>query len=269
MKVICVDDEYPILENFKRKAQDLPEIESLHLFQSAGKAIEWMENNAVDIAFLDIEMPCMNGIELAKKLKQKDRNIRIIYVTAYEEYALDAFRVDALGYLLKPYTRDEIQHELGKAILMRAKPKKRVVIQTIPGLVVKVDGKVLHFDRTKPEELLALLVDRAEAGVTMGEAIACLWPGRPADESTKTLYRVTFHRLIEVLKKEGIEDIISAEGRKKYIVTEQVECDLYCILEGDREVIQKYNGEYLKDYSWAEFRNAQLNSIREKVYNII
>lgn len=269
MKVICVDDEYPILENFKRKAQDLPEIESLHLFQSAEKAMKWAENHTVDIAFLDIEMPCTNGIELAKKLKHIDENIRIIYVTAYEEYALDAFRVDALGYLLKPYTRDEIQHELEKAVLMRAKPKKRVVIQTIPGLVVKVDGKVLHFDRTKPEELFALLIDRAEAGITMGEAIACLWPGRPADESTKTLYRVTFHRLLEALKKEGIEDIIRAEGRKKYLEIEQVECDLYCILDGDRDAMQKYNGEYLKDYSWAEFRNAQLNSIRENAYNIL
>ena len=262
MRVICVDDEAPVLENFKRKTKDIQEIENLMLFQSAKKAVEWVEKNQTDVAFLDMEMPQMNGIELAKKLKNIDSNIRIIFVTAYEQYALDAFRVDALGYLLKPYSREEIQKELGKAALMRSKPKKRVQIQTIPDFVVSVDGVAMHFDRAKPEELLALLVDHAEAGVTVGEAIACLWPGRPADENTQTLFRVTFHRLIDELKEAGIEYIIGSEGRKRYIRTEQVECDLYLFLAGNKNVVQNYCGEYMKEYSWAESRNAQLSSIK-------
>lgn len=262
MKVICVDDEQPVLENFKSKTKDFTEIESLHLFQDARSALEWAEQNPVDTAFLDMEMPQMNGIELAKQLKQIDRNIRIIFVTAYEQYALDAFRVEALGYLLKPYTREDIHNELEKAALMRSWPKKHVKIQTIPDFVVLVDGIPLHFDRAKPEELLALLVDRAEAGLTAGEAIACLWPGRPADENTQTLYRVTFHRLTEALKAAGIEHIIGSEGRKRYILKEQVECDLYRLLDGNQNEIQNYSGEYMKEYSWAESRNAQLNSIK-------
>lgn len=262
MRVICVDDEQSVLDNFRIKTKDFTEIESLELFQSAGSAIKWVEQKPVDVAFLDMEMPQMNGIELAKKMKQIDRNIRIIFVTAYEQYALDAFRVDALGYLLKPYTREEIQNELEKAALMRSRPKKRVEIQTIPNFIVAVDGNTLHFDRSKPEELMALLVDRAEAGVTAGEAIACLWPGRPADENTQTLYRVTFHRLLEVLKESGIEYIIGSEGRKRYIITDQIECDLYRILNGNKEEIRKYSGEYMKEYSWAESRNAQLNNIK-------
>lgn len=262
MRVICVDDEAPVLENFKRKTKDFEEIESLMLFQSAKKAVEWVEQNQTDVAFLDMEMPQMSGIELAKRLKQIDVNIRIIYVTAYEQYALDAFRVGALGYLLKPYSREDIQNELEKASLMRSRPKKRVQIQTIPDFVVSVDGVAIHFDRAKPEELLALLVDRAGAGVTAGEAIACLWPGRPADENTQTLYRVTFHRLMEELKVAGIEYIIGTEGRKRYILTDQVDCDLYRLLAGNANALQNYCGEYMKEYSWAESRNAQLSSIK-------
>ena len=267
MRVICVDDEKPVLENFKSKVKDFLEIKNLELFQSAKAALKWVELNPVDVAFLDMEMPQMSGIELARELKKIDRNIRIIFVTAYDQYAMDAFRVDALGYLLKPYTREEIRHELEKAFLMRSKPKKSVKIQTIPDFVVLVDGAPMHFDRMKPEELLALLVDRAEAGVTAGEAIACLWPERTADENTQTLYRVTFHRMMEALKEAGIEHIIGSEGRKRFILTEQVDCDLYRLLSGNINELQNYCGEYMKEYSWAELRNAQLNSIKDAIKN--
>ena len=101
MRVICVDDEKPVLENFKSKVKDFSEIKNLELFQSAKAALKWVELNPVDVAFLDMEMPQMSGIELARELKKIDRNIRIIFVTAYDQYAMDAFRVDALGYLIK------------------------------------------------------------------------------------------------------------------------------------------------------------------------
>lgn len=262
MRVICVDDERPILENFRSKAKNLAEIESLKLFQSANEAIAWTQENPVDVAFLDMSMAEMNGIELAKRLKKIDSDIRIIFVTAYAQYALEAFHVDAVGYLLKPYTSDEIQHELEKASLVRPHPKKQVEIRTIPDFIVLVDGVPMHFDRAKPEELLALLVDHAGVGLTSGEAIACLWPDRPTDENTLTLYRVTFHRLMEKLKAAGIEHIIGSEGRKRYIHTEQVDCDLYRLLSGNKFDLQNYSGEYMKEYSWAESRNAQLSSLK-------
>ena len=88
MRVICVDDEAPVLENFKRKTKDFQEIDSITLFQSAKKALEWVEQNPIDVAFLDMEMPQMSGIELAKKLKQIDRNIRIIFVIHDSDYIL-------------------------------------------------------------------------------------------------------------------------------------------------------------------------------------
>lgn len=265
MKVICVDDEQPVLDNFKMKTKDFKEIESLKLFLDGNSAIEWVKNNQVDTAFLDMEMSDMNGIELAKKLKEIDRNIRIIYVTAFGQYALEAFGVDAIGYILKPYTREDIYRELEKASLVRPRPQKHIKIQTMPRFSISVDGNMIHFGREKTEELLALLVDRGMSGLTAGEAIACLWPDRPGDDSTKNLYRVTFHRLMEVLKSEGIDDIISSEGRKKYILKDRVECDLYQILDGDREMLLSYSGTYLKDYSWAEERNAQLNSMMNAV----
>ena len=264
MHVIYVDDEKPALDNFRLTVADFTEIDSLELFQNGDDAVEWMKKHAADVAFLDMEMPGGNGITLAKRLKAVNENLRVVFVTAYSQFALDAFGVDAIGYILKPYTKQEVHKELRKAAMVRPLPSKRVVIDTMPNFVVSVDGNVLTLGRTKPEELLALLVDHGEAGVTVGEAIACLWPERTNDDNTQSLYRVTFKRLMDALKEAGIDDIIVSEGRKKYIRMDQVECDLYRILSGDADAVKRYTGEYLREYSWAEVRNAQLNSLKKQ-----
>ena len=189
MRVICVDDEQLILDNFKNRVSDFKQIQSLHLFADAKEALEWVKGNPVDVAFLDIEMGGINGVELARMFKEIDRDIRIFFVTAFEQYALDAFKVDALGYILKPYSKQDLQKAFEKAALMKSRKQNRVVIQTIPSFGVTVDGKILHINRAKVVELFALLVDRAETGVTARDAINCLWPERLADGSTMALYK--------------------------------------------------------------------------------
>lgn len=260
MRVIYVDDESTLLENFKLTVEGLSLIDTLSLFQKSEEALKWAEENPVDVAFLDIEMPVMNGIELAKKLKETNRNIRIVFVTAFEQYALQAFGVEAIGYLLKPYAREEVEKELVKASCISPRPRVKVEIQTMPDLMINVEGKPLQLGCTKQEELLALFIDRGEVGVTGGEAIACLWPDKAASDS---IYRVTFSRLRDKLKEAGIEHIIGTAGKKKFLRTDQVECDLYQMLAGDREAIKRYSGSYLRKFSWAEERIAQLNEIKE------
>lgn len=265
MRVICVDDEKGNLENFRVKTREISQIEDLQLFQNADDAIEWTKEHHVDTAFLDIEMSGCNGIELARILQSIDEDIRIIFVTAYSQYALDAFGVHALGYLLKPYLRSEVEELVERASRMKPRPKKLVKIQTIPDLVIRVDGTVIHMRRKKTEELFALLVDHMEAGLTTGEAIASLWPDKPDDVRTQNLYRVTYHRLMEELKEAGIDSIVDNSGRKKCLKTDLVECDIYQILDGNNEILKKYAGEYLRDYSWAEARNAQLCRMSELI----
>lgn len=264
MRVIYVDDEQPALQNFRLTVADFTNISSLQLFRGGEEALGWAAENEADVAFLDMEMPGIHGLELARKLKELIPNIKIVFVTAYSQFALEAFGVDAIGYVLKPYAREDIQKELQKAERIRAVPQKRVMIQTIPNFTIFVDGQAVHLGRTKSEELLALLVDRGESGITSGEAIAYLWPDRPADNNTQSLFRVTFKRMMTFLSELGIEHIVRSKGREKFIVTDQVECDLYEILAGDMSKAAQYTGEYLGAYSWAETRNAQLNQIFEK-----
>ncbi|MGN0134939.1 MAG: response regulator [Anaerotignum sp.] len=258
MHVIYVDDERPALENFRLTVENFADVDSLHLFQTGSAALEWAAEHTVDVAFLDMELPDLHGLSLAKGLRKHNQYIRIIFVTAYSQYALEAWGVDAIGYVLKPYSAADIRKELNKAASFRPLAAHRVVIQTIPTFSVTVNGRGLHLSRTKSRELFALLVDRGGRGITTGEGIACLWPDRTNDTNTQSLFRMTYKRLVDALEEAGIGDIIISRENHRYIRVDQVECDLYRILSGDKEAAKKYAGSYLREYSWAEERNAQL-----------
>lgn len=261
MRVVCVDGDASALQQFESVAAAIPEIKQLMVFQSAQEARTWIQHHPADAVFLETRLPDATGIELAGGLRQIDGDIRIFFLTEHREYALEAFGVRALGYILKPYQREQIQEAVDFAMLVRKRPRKKVVIQTIPSFALWIDGRRMKLSGAKRIELLALLVDHGATGITAGEAIACLWPGRPADEKTQTLYRVTFHQMLEELKKEDIAYIVSSVGQKKFLRMEQVDCDLYHILEGHTEYIENYGGDYLQEYSWAEARNAQLGNL--------
>lgn len=258
MHIIYVDDEQPAIDNFRLTTENFPEIRTLHTFRCGEAALEFAQQNTVDVAFLDMEMPGIHGLELARKLKEHDEGIRVVFVTAYSQYALDAWGVNATGYLLKPYTATDIRRELAKCVY-RPLPSHQVVIQTIPNFAVVVNGVPLHISGAKPRELLALLVDRGERGVTAGEGISCLWPDRPNDTGTQSLFRMTFKRLSAAMETAGAGYILDSRENRRFIKVEEVDCDLYRILAGDRQTARRYDGEYLREYAWAEERNGQLS----------
>ena len=133
-----------------------------------------------------------------------------------------------------------------------------MTIQTIPSFSLSANGKVVRISASKPKELLALLVDRGDAGITTSEAIACLWPERPDNSSSQSLFRMTYKRLVDILEDNGIAHIIGSEGTCRFLHEDQVDCDLYRILAGDKQAARTYGGQYLQEYSWAEERNGQL-----------
>lgn len=119
VRVIYIDDEKPALDYFRLTAGQFSEITELNMFQDGSEALEYAMTHTVDVAFCGMEMPGIHGLELAKELKKHDSNIRVIFVTAYSQYALDAWGVDATGYLMKPKLK---KHPAYK-VLMKALPK--------------------------------------------------------------------------------------------------------------------------------------------------
>ena len=258
MHVIYVDDERPALDNFRLSVASFREIGRLEMFQDGEAALDWAASHTVDVAFLDMEMPGLHGLALALKLREINPATRVVFVTAYSQYAMDAWGVDATGYVLKPYSPADLRKELDKCAF-RPLPSGRIVIRTVPTLTLTVDGNPVWLSGTKIRELFALLVDRGDSGVTGGEAIACLWPERPNDANTQSLFRMTYKRLASALEEAGVGHIIASRESRRYLRVDQVDCDLYRILSGDTQTARQYAGQYLSEYDWAEERNAQLH----------
>lgn len=264
MNVIYVDDERPAIDNFRFTVVNFNEIESLHTFQTGEEALEFAKHNTIDVAFLDMKMPGIHGLGLAKELKALDAEIRVVFVTAFDKYALEAFGVDAVGYVLKPYSAVDIRRELAKCVY-RPLPSHRVVIETMPNLSVTVDGTPLKITNGKSREMLAFLVDSGDRGFTVGDCVAHLWPDRETDSSTLSLCRMTWKRLVQAMESAGAGYLLYTAGSRRHLKTDAVSCDLYRMLSGDKQAIRKYNGEYLSEYEWSEERNAQLLKIQNSI----
>ena len=106
MKIICVDDERLLMESTVSMCLELPQIDEAKGFTRPAEALDWLNDNSSDIALLDIDMPKMNGLVLAAEIKKKLPDIAIILLTGYSQFAVDAFELHALGYLLKPVTKE-------------------------------------------------------------------------------------------------------------------------------------------------------------------
>ena len=175
MRVMIVDDERLALRQFLMETENMPGVEVAGAFTNPLEALAFMKEHPVEAAFLDIEMPGMNGLVLAEKLREIREGLVVIFVTGYEQYTLDALKVKADYYLIKPYDRKELGDALERARLLSARQKKRVQIRTFGRFEVYIDGRAVYFPNSKAKELLALCVDHRGGTVTLEEAADKLW----------------------------------------------------------------------------------------------
>ncbi|MES2805623.1 MAG: LytTR family DNA-binding domain-containing protein [Bacteroidota bacterium] len=118
LKCIAVDDEPLALQILVSYIEQTPSLLLLGQFSNAIEALKAIHEQDIDLIFLDIRMPDINGIELAKIVEQYrvKGNLRIIFTTAFDQYALDGYKVDALDYLLKPFSFVDFSKSVAKAL---------------------------------------------------------------------------------------------------------------------------------------------------------
>lgn len=260
MRIMAVDDEFLALEDFEDTCRELGINDDIVKFNNPLDALGYVATNKVDIAFLDIEMPVIKGIELARRIKALSRNTRIIFTTGYGEYALDAFSVDAVDYIMKPYTAEALKKAYDKALLVRdVVMDNHVVINTFGYFDVFVDGKSVNFSSAKSKELLALLVDRNGGTVSTEQAISVLWEGRKYDETVQSLFRKVLKSLRTSLEEAGILEILIDNRNQRSIDKTKFVCDYYDLIENGKNENTKYFGRYMEQYEWAQKTKEQID----------
>lgn len=256
MRFLAVDDEPFILAELKDTLEQVRPGAEVLCFTDPDESLAAVESQRINAAFLDIEIGVITGLGLAEKLKQRQPDLHIIFVTGHREYAVQAFQIHATGYLLKPVSPEALNREL--TFLYGAPASGRIRVQTFGGFEVFVDGAPVKFRRAKSKELLAYLIDRKGAKVTTAEAYSILFEGAEITVSGRSYFRNIAKDLRESLRAAGIEDILLRGFNSLAILPKRLDCDYYRFLQGDASAVNQYRGDYLPQYSWAEFRNGEL-----------
>ena len=253
MNILLVDDEQLQLLRLEKVCRKLLPDSNYFCYYNPKLAYEENINNKIDLAFLDIEMPLLNGIQLAKKLKKINPLINIVFVTAYNNYALDAFNIHASGYILKPVNENKLKMELdGLRYDLELKPNKEklLTVKCFGNFEVFKDGVPLKFHRQKSKELFAYLVDREGASANMNELNAILW-----EEDKNSYLRNLISDITDTLKEVGAEEVFIKRHNECFIDPTKIDCDAYEYKNNNPDAIRAYRGEYMIQYSWPVFKD--------------
>lgn len=262
MYTLTVDDRELIVNQMQGILKRLNP-DGSHLGATTGAdALRLAKEQPLDVAFLDIEMPGdLSGLVLAGQLKARYPKLNIVFITGHQEYAMNAFEMDASGYLLKPLTEQAVAHQLS---VLRFKsdgtqPGGKIRIRCFGTFEAYCNGAPLDFSYSKSKELLACLVDHNGALCSNDTLIGNLWPDEPANAYTKARLRKCVKDLKDVFASVGASDVICHQLRIGIgLDVSRLDCDYYRYLQGDPMAVHQFNGAYMSQYDFAEETRAAL-----------
>ena len=255
MRILCVDDEPLALEMLSQAVEEAKPDAEIKAFRKPSELLADASANGCDIAFLDIHMRGMTGVELAKELKTVNPKMNIIFVTGFDEYTGDAMRLHASGYIRKPVTKEKVESELTD-LRFPIEPKKDAVlkIQCFGNFdVFTPDGAPLHFERSKSKEVFAYLVHRHGSSCTIKEIAAALFEDEPYDAKQQTYMQKIISTMMKSLKKAGAAKVVNKSYNSLSVNVNMLDCDYYRFQELDAGAVNAYECEYMSQYYWADF----------------
>ncbi|MBQ0072462.1 MAG: response regulator [Spirochaetales bacterium] len=243
MNIIAVDDEMLVLKGQEIVLRRVMPDAEIHTFHEAKAALDYAKEQKVDVAFLDINMRILDGLTLARELQTLNPVVNIIFCTGYGEYAIDAHKLYASGYLMKPVSEEAVREALSR-LRYKVEEGKRLQIKCFGNFEVLLDGSPLVFKYNRTKELLAYLVDRRGVYVSTRELMSVLF-----DRDNVSYFSNLRLDLLGTFKEAGIEDTIRQSRGMLGLDVTTFDCDYYDYLEGKGGI---FIGEYMSQYSFAE-----------------
>ena len=156
IKTLIVDDELYSRDELKHLLTGFPSIEIVGEAESGEAAMMKTIQLQPDVVFLDVEMPKMNGMKTAKALLELKKVPLVIFATAYPQFAVEAFRYNAVDYLLKPYDEDQLQETIKRIEKMLSSTNEPEIAKTKGKLAVEANGEIVYLE---PKEIFYLFRD--------------------------------------------------------------------------------------------------------------
>jgi len=283
MRALLVDDESLALKDLERQLLKIGEIEIAGAYRNAESAIQQATLLKPDVVFLDIDMPEISGLEAAEILQSVLPGIPIVFVTAYEEYAVKAFELQALDYVLKPVNQERlartvqrIKQQLSEAG-QQTKAPLAATVRCFQRLHIDYGkGEPFPWRTARSQELFAYMVYKRNQPVRKDILLEILWPHAEYKKGFTQLY-TTIYQIRKSLEAAGLDIRLTNSGSDYYLNLGLSRCDVQVWEEmketlpplshesADRyaQWLEAYTGHFLDEheYLWAENEKLRLRDI--------
>lgn len=287
-KVVIVDDEQLATKHLKNVLNTTGVVDIIGKFNNSVQALEEIKKLNPNLIFLDIEMPGMTGLELAKKIRKFNLNSYIVFVSAYEKYAIKAFELGVTDYIMKPYTIDRVKRlleRLGPPVTYDEEVKEvtdHYSVHAIKHFHFRKNNKEIKnvkWRTAKSRELFIYLVQNSKEVVRKDILIDLLWPDLDMDSAYDNLYTSVYH-IRKTLKDANVDIKINNTFHGYELDFHNVGYDVFewedkidelenllMSTNDTKEIMAKYNalmriyqGHYLEEetYLWKENIQEQL-----------
>lgn len=272
LRAFVVDDEQITANLIGRYLGETGKVQVDRVLYNPADVVNEVERLKPDVVFLDIEMPVITGLELAEKITAMANQTEVVFITAHSSYALEAFKVNALDYVLKPIDPQELERVIQK-IINRHPPaagNKVLHINALGGLTVILEGQEpIKWSTAKCEELFAYMIFKKDSAiVSKWKLIDVLWPEKDEQKSEVNL-RSTISRLNKTLREYGINGRMISYNNRYRLEIENIEVDAFSLEKISEDWLRKgpenaiqlnefyrlYPGHLFadQDYEWAEW----------------
>ncbi|QOS81711.1 response regulator [Paenibacillus sp. JNUCC31] len=305
MRAIVIDDEKPAQLHLERLLRSDGRITPVQCFLTARDGLDFLAKERMDVVFLDIGMPEMNGLEAAEYIQQLDNTIRIIFVTAYADHAIEAFELHALDYVLKPVSSTRLAKTIDRIVasiiplsapaaatteVQVSQPEVDGVDTHVPGLLTfkhldiyrSLDEKAQkhRWRTTKSQELFAFLFHHRGEWVSKEILLDQLWADVTQEKGLTHLH-TSVYQIRKLLKEWGMTGKLEYNMNRYRLLAGNLVSDVeqfeqgtaYAAITPDnvaqlKDIVPLYRGDYLEehDYRWAQ---AKARELRRKYIRLV
>lgn len=285
MKTILIDDEPLALAYLEKLLEGIPGITIVGKYSNPRKALESLKMVTPNLVFLDIEMPETNGIELAEYIQEELSDVKIVFITAYDAFAVKAFELNAVDYIMKPVKRDRLIETIRRLPNIETKITEQsdsIMVCCFQQLsfCMNRDDELqpldVHWRTFKARELFAFLIQHRNQPIRKDIILDLFWPEMDWKKGFSQLY-ATIYQIRKTLRTLNINITISSVENSYKLTLNEVLLDVdvwenelnelptisNVTLPKYQKLIDLYIGDYLAldDYIWAEGERERLRGM--------
>ncbi len=272
MKVMLVDDEPAMLLAMRRLLSKMEGVELVGSFQSAKEALYFVQQEKVELAFLDIKIAEDDGLELARSLRLINRTLDIVFTTSHSEFAIQAFDVYPLDYMVKPISRLRLAQTIAQAANRHNVSLNNGKESTIKPLLVRGlgcfevsdnQGETVKWISKKSMELFAYLLVNQGRGTTRTRILEDIFPEMPL-KNAETYLHTAIYQIRKVLSPNGLKEMVLSVQDQYRVNVDLADVDFIQFEQGVKAITEinqtnaaaaimleeQYTGELFEDKSF-------------------